>query len=82
MDLGWGTVVQAVILAVCTWYVRRGSKADAATVVRGTAAQSTSNEIRDEVVKLKAQVEELSTDVRLVKRATVGVDDRGPRLQS
>lgn len=82
IELGWGTAVQALILAGCTWYMRRGQKSDTTRVIRSTAAQSTSEEIRDQVVALKAQVDELATDVRLVKKATVRIDDRGPSRQT
>lgn len=82
MDLGWAAVLQALTIAVSTWYVRKGSREDAAKVVHGTAAQSTSNEIRDEVVALKSQVAELKTDMQLVKRATVKIDDRSPARQN
>lgn len=75
MDLGWGTVVQAVILAFCTWYMRRGQKADSQAVIRSTAAQSTSNDIL-------ARVTRIETDLELVKKATVAVDDRGPARQA
>jgi hypothetical protein len=76
----WGTALQALIIAGCTWYVRSGSKkhadAAAATVVRGTAAQSTSNDIL-------ARVTAIETDLALVKACTVkSVDDRGPGRQT
>lgn len=51
-------------------------------MVRGTAAQSTSNEIREKVTSLEAQIADLKTDLQLVKRATVKIDDRAPRPQT
>ena len=74
MDLDWGTAIQALILAACTWYMRRGSKADARKVAQSTASQTTSDEILARVVALEV-------DVSLVKRATLketGIDNRGP----
>jgi hypothetical protein len=75
MDLGWGTVIQAVILCVCTWYMRSGAAKDRDQVVRSTAAQSTSNDILTRVTRIE-------TDLELVKKATVAVDDRGPARQA
>jgi predicted Zn-dependent protease len=43
--------------------------------VRSTAAQSTSNDILTRVTRIE-------TDLELVKKATVAVDDRGPARQA
>lgn len=80
MELGWEVVAQAVAIAVCTWYVRRGSKRDSekasSRVIRSTAAQSTSNDIL-------ARMKKVERDLALVKMAITGdnggIDDRGPR---
>jgi hypothetical protein len=75
MDLGWAAVLQAVIISISTWYVRRGSRQDAVYVAKSTAAQSTSNDILERVKKLE-------DDLALVKRITLKdnrIDDRGPR---
>jgi hypothetical protein len=74
-DIGWAAALQAVIIAISTWYVRRGAKQDAGWVARSTAAQSTSNEILE-------RVKAVELDLALVKRATLkdsSIDDRGPR---
>lgn len=75
MDLGWNTAIQAVIIAGCTWYMRRGSRRDSDQVVMRTAAQSTSNDILD-------RVKAVELDLALVKQATVketqALDHRGP----
>lgn len=74
MELGWIAVIQGVIITGCTWYMRQGSKRDTETVVRSTAAQSTSDSILD-------RVRLIEIDVALIKRSTVkraDLDHRGP----
>lgn len=74
MELGWSAALQALILAGCTWYMRQGSRADAASVKRTAATQATSSEILKRVV-------EIETDLALVKQVTLkqaAVDHRGP----
>ena len=56
MDIGWGTALQAVIITLCTWYMRQGSKRDSELTIRSTAAQSTSNEILDRVKALELEL--------------------------
>lgn len=56
MDLGWGAVIQAVILAACTWYMRQGARADAAEVKRSTASQATGSEILERVKDIEAEL--------------------------
>lgn len=70
----WVEVFQAVTLALCTWYIRRGSKKDTAALKRGTAAQSTSYEILRRITVLE-------TDVGQIKETMakkLGIDNRGP----
>lgn len=54
----WDNVAQAVIVAVCSWYVRRGSKTDS------KASQSSLHEIL-------RRLDALELDMGLVKRASV-----------
>ncbi len=76
MDLGWNSVLQAVILAACTWYIRNGNKHDSETVVRQTAAQSTSNEILERTKAL--EVEMAVVKRALAKEIKESIDHRGP----
>lgn len=74
MELGWAAAIQAVVIAISTVIIRAGSRKDAATVSRSTAAQSTSNDIL-------ARVQAIETDLALVKMATLKdteVDHRAP----
>lgn len=60
--LGWSSAAQAVILAVCTWYMRRGSKRDHETLKStGQAQLSATQQILD-------RISELEVDMALVKR--------------
>lgn len=71
---GWAAVVQAVLLAVATWYVRRGSTEDASRVQRTAADKVQAQDILSRVKGLEA-------DLALVKRAIARdtrPDDRGP----
>ncbi len=75
MDFGWSAVLQAVILTFCTWYLRRGSRADVEVVTRRVARQSTSTDILTRVQAIEA-------DLALVKAAALrdtSIDHRGPR---
>lgn len=78
MELGWGNVVQAVLIAISTWYMRRGNKNDTSSVIRTTAAQRTSNEILERVQSLEAQVQL----IRTIVSKGVTIDDRGPSSDS
>lgn len=62
MDLTWSAVIQSIILAICTWYVRRGSKKDSESVKRTTeihdkVSESKSNEINDRLKRLESDME-------------------------
>lgn len=74
----WGTVIQTLIVAICTWYLRRGGKKDTAvataTVVKSTASQVTSDEILKRVAKLETDVSHL----REIYVTQFGIDHRGP----
>lgn len=78
MTPDWSTVIQTVILAVSTWYLRKGSKKDTAVataaVVKSTASQSTSDEILTRVAKLEDDVSHL----REMYVIQFGIDHRGP----
>ena len=56
MELGWSNVVQAVVLAACTLYMRRGSKSDADKVVLKTSSPEQVTRLQDDVTFLKGQV--------------------------
>lgn len=76
MDLGWSPVLQALILAVCTWYMRNGSKRDAESLRRSSASQATAESILDRLMTVEI-------DLALVKQITLkqnaaGIDHRGP----
>lgn len=61
LDLSWNTAIQALIIAVSTWYVRRGSKRDSAVVKNTAEIQiSTMDQILD-------RLSHLELDMRLVK---------------
>lgn len=75
MELGWAAVVQAVLVAVSTWYVRRGSHQDADRVKTAAADRAQAHEI---LTRVKA----LELDMALVKRAALKenpIDHRGPQ---
>lgn len=86
MELGWQAVVQAVIVAACTWYIRRGNKRDSQDLKR--VAQAESGTMREILDRLKA----VELDLALIKRVTLKDNsgdqptnikrgpDRGPRL--
>lgn len=63
LDLGWNGAIQAVIVAGCTWYIRRGSKIDSISLK--AAGETTIREVLD---RLKA----LEVDIALVKRTMLG----------
>lgn len=56
IEADWNTVAQALILALSTWYMRRGSKKDSESVKKITAHQSTTLEILDRVKRLEFEV--------------------------
>ncbi len=73
--MGWEAVLQAVLVAMATWYVRRGSTQDAKRVESVTASQATAHDI---LTRVKA----LESDIALLKRALASqatIDHRGPR---
>jgi hypothetical protein len=75
MEMGWAAVVQALLVAFSTWYVRRGSTQDAKRVEQVTASQGTAHEIL-------TRVKHLEEDMALVKRTVFkdnSVDHRGPK---
>jgi hypothetical protein len=74
----WSAVAQAVIMAICTWFIRWKSTKDKTEtqekVIQSTASQTTSNEIL-------SRVKALEVDMHLVKQAALkdgGIDHRGP----
>ena len=74
MDLGWGTVAQAVITAIATVIIRKNTKTETAKVISGTAAQTTSDCIL-------SKVNAIELDVQILKRAQINalkIDNRGP----
>lgn len=77
MELGWSNAIQAIIMMISTWYIRRGGKSDAQGVKNSTAAQTTSTEILERVRTLEVKV-----DVILeLTRESVGIDHRGPSIK-
>ena len=74
-DVGWTAVIQTGLLAIFTMIIRKGSQRDADRVVTGTASQTTSDEIRNDVKQLK-------DDVALLKKVAIEqhpIDHRGPK---
>lgn len=72
----WYSLFQALVLAACTWYVRRGSTQDAKDVKLNTSSV-------DQVQRLQAQVALLREDVGMLKDRVfeefpASVDDRSP----
>ena len=60
--VGWNGVAQAIIVAICSWYVRRGAKKDSKEIkTAGEAQLSTSQQILDRIGTLEV-------DMTLVKR--------------
>ncbi len=75
MPFDWSSVLQAVILTFCTWYLRQGSRADAETAKRGVARQATVSDIL-------TRVQAIEVDLALVKQAALKettIDHRAPR---
>lgn len=75
MDLGWAAVIQAVLIALSTWYVRKGSQDDARRVAKLTAGQDTADDI---LTRVKTLEHDLSLVKRLMARDT-SIDHRGPK---
>jgi hypothetical protein len=75
----WGSVAEALILAACTWYIRRGGKRDREDVKRTTAelTQSQSHEIIHRIETLEGDFRGLRVDVELVKQ--MAIRDSNPR---
>lgn len=72
-ELGWQAAIQAVLVALSTWYVRRGSKKDSTEVKRTTAVltQIHSDEIGERISYLETNVRGLTVDMELVKRVVL-----------
>ncbi len=75
-NMGWGAVLQALVLAVCTWYMRHGSKRDASDVKEATASPSDVRRVENQVKLLREEFDILKA--AYFKQNPV-VDDRGPR---
>lgn len=72
------SLLQALVLAGCTWYVRRGSKFDSLDVKLNTSSV-------DQVRRLSAEVALLRSDVQILKDSyfadrPIKIDDRGSIL--
>jgi hypothetical protein len=76
MDVGgWSTVIQAVIIAACTWYMRRGSVKDRENVKLNTSTPSDVARVEKELKSLKSEFEILRN--AYFKNNPVKADDRG-----
>ncbi len=73
---GWGTVIQALILAFCTWYMRQGSKKDSDKVSASTASPGDVKQVERKVESLRAEFDILKT--AYFKQNPVKIDHRGP----
>jgi hypothetical protein len=75
MDTGWGTAIQALIVAACTWYMRRGSVKDRENVKRNTSTP-------EDVAQVEAQLKKLRADFEILRdayfKSNPVVDHRGP----
>ena len=77
MDVTWSTVVQSVILAVCTWYVRRGSKKDAASIKR--TAQDHDQVLVETSTAILDRLNKLELDMQLIKHTIFKKDVQGSK---
>lgn len=62
MEPSWNTAIQALIIALSTWYVRRGSKKDTAAVKSNSEFQISN--VADQILQ---RLDKLEVDMRLVK---------------
>jgi hypothetical protein len=62
VTLGWSSVIQAVIVASCSWYVRRGQKRDTAAIRTSSEAHLTVSE------QILNRLSGLEVDMTMVKR--------------
>lgn len=62
MEPGWNTVVQAVIVSACSWYLRRGNKKDSKSI------KDSSNQATDKILE---RLGKLESDMALVKKAVL-----------
>jgi hypothetical protein len=75
MELGWNSVIQAVVLAVCTWYMRRGSVRDSQNLKSYASSHADVDLVRKELQSLKHDFEIFK--LAYFKNNPV-VDHRGP----
>lgn len=68
--------MQALILAVCTWYMRRGSVNDRENVKKNTSTPGDVQQVRSELKYLRQEVKILKD--AYFKVNPVKQDDRGP----
>ncbi len=75
MELGWAATIQAILIAISTFYVRYKAKEDAKRVTAQTVSQDLGEEILKRIIALEV-------DVALVKQMTLKnngpIDHRGP----
>lgn len=70
----WETIIQAVVLTICTAYLRNAGRSDSADVVFKAVSRETGNDILARVVKLEKAIEQMRID----QIAATGIDHRGP----
>jgi hypothetical protein len=79
MELGLSNVIQAVILAACTWYMRRGSVKDREDVKQHSSSPEDVQRVRQELAALRAEFEVLKA--AFFQSGLVKLDHRGPKLK-
>jgi hypothetical protein len=77
MEYGWAVAAQAAITAISTVVIRLASKKDVQKTIAGTASQTTSDEIRDDVKTMKLDIALLKAR-EIERNGPMKPDDRKP----
>lgn len=77
MDLGWGSAIQAAIIAISTLIIRAGSKKDTQNTIAKTSSPGDVREVGNKLDELRAEFEILRA--HYFKQNPVSVDHRGPK---
>lgn len=79
MEPTLANVMQALVLAVCTWYMRRGSVRDREDVKKNTSTPDDVAAVRKDLAALRAEFDILKC--AFFKSGLVKIDHRGPLTQ-
>ncbi len=77
----WSAVIQSVVLAFCTWYVRRGSRKDKEAVIDCTSSEETSKEILKRLYWIESEfvvMKRAFSEMQKSQSKNLGLPNRGP----